>query len=220
MAALKSSNVTPLLRQSDVLRGYLDQLLDEVPDNHSLPVHTLPQVLPMTSLLELIARDAANPETLPTVLPETSWRERSLQVLEFYLAAIPLAIPINELCGLLPWTQKPARLPHYPAWHLGLITHRGVKVQIVDSVALLGLSQNIDAKRPTYSHLMLFDEGRWGLACDGFGDLYQLEPEQVKWRSKAGTQPWYAGLIKQRLCVLLDPGGLQAMLPTANRDLA
>ena len=51
---------------------------------------------------------------------------------------------------------------------------------------------------------MVIDEGRWALACSKLGDVIELEPEQVKWRTDAGKRRWLAGTAIELMCALLD----------------
>jgi purine-binding chemotaxis protein CheW len=53
-------------------------------------------------------------------------------------------------------------------------------------------------------HLVMIDEGRWALACSRIGDVVDLEPTDIKWRSASGTRLWLAGTVIARMCALLD----------------
>ena len=62
----------------------------------------------------------------------------------------------------------------------------------------------------------MIDEGRWALGCSRIGDVVDLEPADVKWRSSSGTRLWLAGTVTARLCALLD---IDALIRQLDMDM-
>ena len=58
-----------------------------------------------------------------------------------------------------------------------------------------------------YDHLLLIGDGDRGLSVDSLEGTVTLEKEDVRWRGAAGQRPWYAGIIVEKLTVLLDVNG-------------
>jgi purine-binding chemotaxis protein CheW len=63
---------------------------------------------------------------------------------------------------------------------------------------------------------MLGDSG-WGLACEELVNTVTLQTDDVKWRDMDGKRPWLAGMVKEKMCAMLDVKQLIKML---NKGLA
>lgn len=58
----------------------------------------------------------------------------------------------------------------------------------------------------------MLDNSSWGLACEKLVNTVTLNQDDVKWKEQSGRRPWLAGLIKERMCALLDVSALIEML--------
>jgi purine-binding chemotaxis protein CheW len=61
-------------------------------------------------------------------------------------------------------------------------------------------------------NILIMDEGEWGLACDGIGEVITLVEGDVRWRTTQGKRPWLAGTVTGHLCALLDTDTFARML--------
>jgi purine-binding chemotaxis protein CheW len=59
---------------------------------------------------------------------------------------------------------------------------------------------------------LLIGDGQRALAVDSIRNTLLVEKQAIQWRSGSGIRPWYAGIIKQELSVLLDVDGVLKML--------
>lgn len=226
-------------REPELLRGYLEQLLADLPElaepAAAVPsedgVAAIADITPGLVDRELLAALTAD-EGEPLELAETdtdtadthSWPEQrplslrptwslaSFQALMFYIDEVPLAAPLLSLNGVIPWSEQIAAMPNSPPWYLGLLAHRGAKIRVLDSASLLLPRRNFDDPQSGFKHIVLIDNATWGLACHRLGEVLKLDPEQVKWRSSTARRPWLAGMVKQQLCGLLDVDGLLSSL--------
>jgi purine-binding chemotaxis protein CheW len=159
---------------------------------------------------------------LPAVAPSASgagrpdWGTHPFQCLLFEVEGLQLAVPLVHLNGVLPWPESLTPMPGHQPWFMGLHPHQGVQTKIVDT-ALLVLPQSHrppPAAERRFGNIVLIDDGRWGLACREVAEMITVEPDDVRWRSRAGRRPWLAGTVKQQMCALLDVGAFAELLAT------
>ena len=149
--------------------------------------------------------------------PSPAWAESDFQGLGFSAGGLKLAAPLTRLFGIVPWREgELTPLPGHAPWFLGLLPHRGRQVKVVD-LARLVLPQgrspaDLAPAAQRASHVLLVDEGRWGLAVDRLGAVLHLAPEDVRWRSLRTRRRWLAGTVIRHMCALLDVDALVAEL--------
>jgi len=110
----------------------------------------------------------------------------------------------NDRCldGLTP-------MPGHSPLFLGIVPYQGLQSKVVDTARFVlprDRAEQLDGDflDDRASHLVMIDEGRWALACRRIGDVVELEPTDVKWRTANGKRPWLAGTVIERMCALLD----------------
>jgi purine-binding chemotaxis protein CheW len=139
--------------------------------------------------------------------------EQEFQVLYFNLAGLTLAIPLTELGGIHKLT-KVAPLIGKPDWFNGIMLHREEKLSVVDTAKWI-MPEKYDEKLANslkYQYLIMLDDSSWGLACESLVTTVTLSPDDVKWRETKGKRPWLAGLVKEKMCALVDVKSLMAIL--------
>jgi purine-binding chemotaxis protein CheW len=126
---------------------------------------------------------------------------------------------------------------------LGILRHLEQNVRVIDTAALV-MPEIKKSTAGTTDHatgedtrrIVLIDDGRWGLVCDGVSEVITLDPAKIRWRqgdasregggratsgTKAeGKRPWMAGMVTEQLCALLDVERLAVMLSAGCADLA
>jgi purine-binding chemotaxis protein CheW len=131
----------------------------------------------------------------------------------FTVNGVNLAIPLIALSGILPLQASISRLPGQPVWALGVQLNRDSKVVVVDTRRLLMPELDVaQAEQVKQTHLLLIGNGERGLSVDSLKGTITLEKDAVRWRSGAARRPWYAGIIVEKLTVLLDVDGVVEML--------
>jgi purine-binding chemotaxis protein CheW len=63
-----------------------------------------------------------------------------------------------------------------------------------------------------YQYVIMLSNSQWGLMAEHLVDTVTLEQDQVKWLDKPSKRPWLAGLVKERMCALLDVEALIKLL--------
>ena len=66
--------------------------------------------------------------------------------------------------------------------------------------------------REKYRYLVMLGDSPWGLACDSLVRTERIDSADVRWRQGSSKRPWLAGMVRERMCALLDVDALLGML--------
>lgn len=217
--------VSQLVGHELALKVYLDSLLfEELPaqeEDVTAPllqvVTTPPEVKlrepePQPVVAEAVAA-AAQPE-----VEHPGWSEGGFESLLFKVAGfLTLSVPLARLNGIVAWPGKLTAVPGHAEWFLGLLPNRGRQVKIID-IAKFVIPANHKARGTLesgprhFKHIILIDDGQFGLACEELGTVLKLTQAQVRWRSDRSTRPWLAGTVIEQMCALIDIDHFVVML--------
>ncbi|WP_438864957.1 chemotaxis protein CheW [Neptunicella sp.] len=142
-----------------------------------------------------------------------AYRQGAFQALFFKLAGLTLAVPLTELGGIHN-LEKPKPLFGKPDWFLGMMLHREEQLSVIDTAKWV-MPERMDnklAESLKYQYLIMLGESHWGLACESLINTVTLQQEDVKWREVDGKRPWLAGLVKDKMCALIDVQQMIALL--------
>lgn len=141
-----------------------------------------------------------------------TYRDKSFQAMFFDVAGLTIAVPLVELGGIHN-VDKITNLMGKPKWFEGVMLHREEKINVVDT-ALWVMPEKYNAelrKSINYQYVIMLSDSSWGLQAENLVDTVTLKPEDVKWVSSA-KRPWLAGLVKDRMCALLEVESLIQLL--------
>lgn len=216
----------------DVMEDYMSALLTEEPLFDSIQKQAIASLLDKAkqvprsapfvseSLVEPVAKvNATNvdkkateliaaPVTLKNTPPESEF-----QALFFEVAGLTLAVPLTELGGIHQ-IDNINPLFGKPSWFKGVMLHKEQKFNVVDTAKWIMPEKSAEklAETTKYQYLILLDESGWGLACERLVTTSVLQPEDVKWRSPSANRPWLAGMVKNKMCALVNVQQLVSML--------
>lgn len=154
-----------------------------------------------------------DPATLPTQQEQAEYRQGSFQALFFNVAGLTLAVPLTELGGIHK-LEKTSALIGKPDWFTGVMLHREEKLNVVDTAQWV-MPEKYDeilAESLNYQYLIMLGDSGWGLSCESLVNTVKLEQGDVKWREHHGKRPWLAGLVKEKMCALIDASQLVTLL--------
>lgn len=139
--------------------------------------------------------------------------EGRFQSLFFNVAGLTLAVPLTELGGIHN-LEKPGPLFGKPDWFMGVMLHREEKLNVVDTAkwVMPEKCNEILEDSLKYQYLIMLGDSGWGLACEELVNTVTLQSEDVKWRDMDGKRPWLAGMVKEKMCAMLDVKQLIDML--------
>ncbi|MDO6444346.1 chemotaxis protein CheW [Colwellia sp. 1_MG-2023] len=145
--------------------------------------------------------------------PDKNYRKGSFQAMFFDVAGLIVAVPLIELGGIHN-VDKINSLMGKPDWFKGVMLHREEKINVVDT-ALWVMPEKCNQTLKdslNYQYIIMLNNSHWGLMAENLIDTVTLEHEDVKWLEGATKRPWLAGLVKERMCALLDVDALIHML--------
>ena len=135
------------------------------------------------------------------------------QALFFEVAGLTLAVPLTTLGGIHQ-IDKIAPLFGKPDWFMGVMLHRESKLSVVDSAKWVMPEKYTEelAESLNYRYMIMLGDSEWGLASEKLVNTVNLTKDDVKWRGSTGKRPWLAGMVKEKMCALIDVEELISML--------
>jgi purine-binding chemotaxis protein CheW len=201
-------------------------ITDRIADPQDEPIHTVKSEISnkgtqITKPLVKVAREAKLNEPLktrksdqPLIVKQTKdYRKGSFQAMFFDVAGLTIAVPLIELGGIHN-TNKTTALMGKPDWFTGVMLYRDEKINVVDT-ALWVMPEKCDETLKdslNYQYIIMLGNSHWGLSAENLVDTVTLEQEDVKWLDAPSKRPWLAGLVKDRMCALLDVESLVKLL--------
>lgn len=141
------------------------------------------------------------------------YRQGDFQALFFKVAGLTVAVPLIELGGIHK-IDKITPLMGKPNWFKGVMLHRDEKINIVDT-AMWVMPDKCDEKMKNslnYQYIIMLNDSEWGLTAENLVDTIVLKQDEVKWLDAPSKRPWLAGLVKDKMCALLDVSSLIQLL--------
>lgn len=144
---------------------------------------------------------------------DKNYREGSFQAMFFDVAGLTVAVPLIELGGIHN-VDKINSLVGKPEWFTGVMLHREEKINVVDTAVWVMPEKCNQTLKDSlnYQYIIMLNNSPWGLMAENLIDTVTLEHEDVKWLEDSQKRPWLAGLVKERMCALLDVDALIHML--------
>ncbi|MFC3095026.1 chemotaxis protein CheW [Alteromonas sediminis] len=188
----------------------------EAPPEPPQPVSDIHEEPVITEVPE--ANEQVTQEPVPVVTqPVADALEETFQALFFEVAGLTMAVPLITLGGIHR-LEKVGPLFGKPDWFMGVMLHRDEKLSVVDTAKWV-MPEKVTAKLQDsldYQYLIMLSDSQWGLASDKLVNTVTLQKSDVKWRQNDTKRPWLAGMVKERMCALIDVYQLISML---NRGL-
>ena len=225
----------------NVMEDYMSALLTDEPIVEDITRHSIEQLLKTAPIprTEPFIQPAEEPvETVPLIAkvlePQVEKKlvavktpmkvvkpvipKGAFQVLLFEVAGMTLAVPLTELGGI---HQIEAVNPLFgkPAWFKGVLLHRDEKYNVVDTAKWVMSEKSSEklAESTKYQYLIVLGESGWGLGCESLTGTETLLPDEVKWRNVEGSRPWLSGMIKKKMCALMN---VQQLINMLNQGLS
>ncbi|EKE80816.1 chemotaxis protein CheW [Idiomarina xiamenensis] len=164
-----------------------------------------------------IATEAAPNTTEPVAAPDdvlAEYQENDFQALFFSVAGLTLAVPLKSLGGIHQ-LGKVSPLFGKPDWFMGIMTERDDQLHAVDTARWVMPEKYNEqlAEQLDYQYLIMLSDSRWGLACERLVTSEPLQPDAIQWRKSVDSRrPWLAGVVRERMCALLDVNALIKLL--------
>ncbi|MEK0157798.1 chemotaxis protein CheW [Pseudoalteromonas piscicida] len=151
--------------------------------------------------------------TIESLSAREAYQEGEFQALFFEVAGLTLAVPLKSLGGIHQLGEV-NQLFGKPKWFKGVMLNREEKLNVVDTARWVmpekltpELEDSLD-----YQYLITLGDSNWGLLAEKLVNNLTLKPEDIKWRTADGKRPWLAGVIKEKMCALIDVENLNRLL--------
>jgi purine-binding chemotaxis protein CheW len=207
----------------DIQRQSVEQLLKAAPAPRTepfiqpaeQPVETVPVI---AKVLEPQVEKKLVTVKTPTKVVKPVIPEGEFQVLLFEVAGMTLAVPLVELGGIHQ-IESVNSLFGKPAWFKGVLLHRDQKYNVVDTAKWVMPEKSAEklAESIKYQYLIVLGESGWGLGCESLIATEALLPDEVKWRNVEGSRSWLSGMVKKKMCALLN---VQQLINMLNQGLS
>jgi purine-binding chemotaxis protein CheW len=207
----------------DVQRQSVEQLFktERVPRTEPFvqptvePVETTPVI---TKVLAPQVEKKLVAVKMPTKVVKPIIPEGEFQVLLFEVAGMTLAVPLTELGGIHQ-VESVNPLFGKPAWFKGVLLHRDEKYNVVDTAKWIMPEKSSEklAGATEYKYLIVLGESGWGLGCEKLVTTETLLPDEVKWRNVEGSRSWLSGMVKKKMCALMN---VQQLINILNQGLS
>lgn len=217
IASLPQVATAPLQKLLDGVSHIKSKQADEVqPDVATLsPVEQ--KSIQVEPELELITQTSMDEQVSSALEAQPAIPDEEFQVLYFKVAGMVLAVPLEQLGGIYSITDDSVRhIFGKPNWYKGLMPYRERQLSVVDT-ALWVMPEKYDeelAEKLNYQYLVMLKDSDWGLACEKLVTTSQLLPSETNWRQTMGKRPWLRGMVKQKMCALLNVDALIELLDT------
>jgi purine-binding chemotaxis protein CheW len=209
-----------LLQKVDITQNIADPKDEPVQTVRSSVNQQTPKVI-KTPVKEIVKKEKAKEEPLTTrksdqpliVQQAKNYRDGSFQAMFFDVAGLTIAVPLIELGGIHN-DDKTTSLMGKPEWFTGVMLHRDEKINVVNT-ALWVMPEKCDETLKNslnYKYVVMLGNSHWGLSAESLVDTVTLGQEDVKWLDMPNKRPWLAGLVKERMCALLDVESLIKLL--------
>lgn len=168
---------------------------------------------------DIIEENKAEPlvthKSTGSLIPKKSkpYRQGDFQALFFNVGGLTVAVPLIELGGIHP-IEKTTALMGKPDWFKGVMLYRDEKINVVDT-AMWVMPEKCDEKMKSslnYQYVIMLSDSAWGLTAENLVDTVVLKQDEVKWLDTPSKRPWLAGLVKDKMCALLDVDSLIQLL--------
>ncbi|KZN54940.1 chemotaxis protein CheW [Pseudoalteromonas luteoviolacea] len=139
--------------------------------------------------------------------------EGEFQALFFEVAGLTLAVPLQSLGGIHQLTEV-NQLFGKPKWFKGVMLNREEKLNVVDTARWVMPEKYTPEleEQLNYQYLIMLGDSPWGLLAEKLVNNITLTADDVKWRTACGKRPWLAGVIKDKMCALIDVENLNRLL--------
>lgn len=138
------------------------------------------------------------------------WGQSPFDCLLIKAAGMNFITPAISVSFIERVNKKIVRIPLEVNSFHGVITLREKSVAVIDLFSLIteGKHNNASATSLATSHhvdhVLVMENGSYALACDEVSKLITLNAENVRWNKTGDANTYYAGIVKDYLCPLIN----------------
>ena len=138
------------------------------------------------------------------------WGQSPFDCLLIKAAGMNFITPTMSVSFIERVNKKIVRIPLEVDSFQGVITFRGKSVSVIDLFSLItadtnklkSISSQITSNH--INHVLVMENGSYALACDEVSKMITLNAEDVRWYRTGDANTYYAGIVKDYLCPLIN----------------
>ena len=153
--------------------------------------------------LEPVDKADKNDTSVPNASVRT-WAQGGFDALLIKVAGVSVAVPLFQVQKIHKISAPLVKLANHPDWLLGLYSHRGHTIQVLDIRQLISVKSTSDQHDWQTGHIVVFENERFGFACEEVEKIIKLENKDVRWRNNSKNKLWYLGIISEYMCIFVD----------------
>jgi purine-binding chemotaxis protein CheW len=206
--AKESTNEVDDVKETVTTESSIEEVVQPIPAENLVEDS---KELELTKNDTIIKEEAVLEPTL--VSAQKEYGETEFQALFFEVAGLTLAVPLKSLGGIHQLGEV-TQLFGKPKWFKGVMLNREEKLNVVDTARWVmpeKFTPELESKLD-YQYLITLGDSSWGLLAENLINNITLKPEDIKWRMSDGKRPWLAGVIKEKMCALIDVKNLNRLL--------
>ncbi|MCF7971540.1 MAG: chemotaxis protein CheW [Methylococcaceae bacterium] len=207
-----------IVEQEFALDSYLATMLAEIPSTELIEEQEqqVKQAVPPVAEIQTLAVkeydaelivDMASSQPIKALSVMPKYAQGEFSALFFKVGNLVLAAPLTDLSRAIKFDGKVTKIPQQPLWFMGLKAELEQKIGILNMAYLIQGKSRAGARdyqQEPFTHLILTEDGKWGLACDELLSIAKLVPEKIRWRTDRQNKPWLVGTVIEQLVVIVD----------------
>ncbi|MCF6440402.1 chemotaxis protein CheW [Pseudoalteromonas luteoviolacea] len=221
--------LAPVARLLESVPDAQKQLLEQIENKDALKADVEVKAQPQEKIVEKVLQETPVMPTQELEITENTtiikeqapaksaakeaFIEGEFQALFFEVAGLTLAVPLQALGGIHQLTEV-NQLFGKPKWFKGVMLNREEKLNVVDTARWVmpeKFTPELESQL-NYQYLIMLGDSQWGLLAEKLVNNITLTADDVKWRTACGKRPWLAGVIKEKMCALIDVENLNRLL--------
>ena len=120
------------------------------------------------------------------------------------IANVTVAIPLIELGGIHK-LSKLSVIAKQPSWCKGILVKGNEKFTCIDAAKWVAPNKVVSSDpQGDYKFAVQLGKTSYLLCCDNISTTIEISSDDVKWRTDTTSRKWLAGLLKERMCALID----------------
>ncbi len=132
------------------------------------------------------------------------WAQEPFDILIITVNKVNLALPLQALDSIYPIESEITPLFAQAKWFIGLQPSLTGNIKVIDTTQFLMPERIEKYSQEAFKYTVAINGSGWGLAVNSLEQPLTIDPDTIRWRARRSERPWFAGTVKEHMCVLLD----------------
>jgi len=146
------------------------------------------------------------------------WAQEPFDILIVTVNNVNVALPLQALDSIYPIESEITPLFAQAEWFIGLQKSLTGNIKVIDTTQFLMPERAGKYSREDFKYTVAINGSGWGLAVNDLEQPLTVDPDTIRWRVRRSERPWFAGTVKDHMCVLLDIPALAQSLKEKDKN--